>query len=107
MQSAICSLEVSECPGQPMTDIRSNVCLETQLEGLKLFRRGKVRDVYEHGDKLLLIATDRISAFDVVLPTPIPMKGAVLTQISQFWFDLMKDIVPHHLISTDVNQFPK
>jgi phosphoribosylaminoimidazole-succinocarboxamide synthase len=65
-----------------------------------------VRDLYEYGDNLLLIASDRISAFDVVLPTPIPMKGAVLTQLSQFWFDMMHDVVPNHLMSTDVDQFP-
>ena len=70
----------------------SNVCIQTELSGLKLLRRGKVRDLYEYGDKILLIATDRISAFDVVLPTPIPMKGAVLTQLSQFWFDMMRDL---------------
>jgi phosphoribosylaminoimidazole-succinocarboxamide synthase len=84
----------------------SNVCVQTELSGLKLLRRGKVRDLYEYGDKILLIATDRISAFDVVLPTPIPMKGAVLTQLSQFWFNMMRDIVPNHLISTNVDEFP-
>jgi phosphoribosylaminoimidazole-succinocarboxamide synthase len=84
----------------------SNVCIQTELSGLKLLRRGKVRDLYEYGDKILLIATDRISAFDVVLPTPIPMKGAVLTQLSQFWFDMMRDIVPNHLFSTNVDNFP-
>jgi phosphoribosylaminoimidazole-succinocarboxamide synthase len=80
--------------------------VETDLRGLKLLRRGKVRDLYEYGDKLLLIASDRISAFDVVLPTPIPMKGAVLTQLSQFWFDMMRDVVPNHLITSDVDNFP-
>jgi len=84
----------------------SNVCVQTELKGLKLLRRGKVRDLYEYGDKILLIATDRISAFDVVIPTPIPMKGAVLTQLSQFWFDMMRDVVPNHLISTNVDEFP-
>jgi len=84
----------------------STVCIQTELKGLKLLRRGKVRDLYEYGDKILLIATDRISAFDVVIPTPIPMKGAVLTQLSQFWFDMMRDIVPNHLISTNVDEFP-
>jgi phosphoribosylaminoimidazole-succinocarboxamide synthase len=84
-----------------------NVCIETNLSGLKLLRRGKVRDLYEYGDKILLIATDRLSAFDVVLPTPIPMKGAVLTQLSQFWFDMMRDVVPNHVISSDVDKFPK
>jgi phosphoribosylaminoimidazole-succinocarboxamide synthase len=86
-----------------MTDL----CVQTDFKDLKLFRRGKVRDVYEVGDHLLMIATDRISAFDVVLPTPIPMKGAVLTQLSRFWFDMMKDIVPNHLITTDVEKFPE
>lgn len=86
---------------------KSNVIVQTELEGLKLVRRGKVRDIYEFEDKILLIATDRISAFDVVLPTPIPMKGAVLTQLSQFWFEMMRDIVPNHLISTDVDKFPE
>src|SRR5437667_3645596 len=84
-----------------------NVCIETKLHGLCLLRRGKVRDVYEFGDMLLMIATDRISAFDVVLPTPIPMKGAVLTQMSRFWFDLFRDLVPNHMISADADAFPE
>jgi phosphoribosylaminoimidazole-succinocarboxamide synthase len=83
-----------------------DLCVQTDLPGLKLFRRGKVRDVYEIGDRLLMIATDRVSAFDVVLPTPIPMKGAVLTQLSRFWFRMMEDIVPNHLITADVDEFP-
>jgi phosphoribosylaminoimidazole-succinocarboxamide synthase len=73
---------------------------------LPLFIRGKVRDVYDLGDQLLMVASDRISAFDYVLPTPVPDKGKVLTQISAWWFDQMEDIVPHHLISADVNEFP-
>ena len=85
----------------------SSVCIQTDLSGLKLLRRGKVRDIYEYGDKLLLIATDRISAFDVVLPTAIPLKGAVLTQLSRFWFEMMRDIVPNHLISADIDSFPE
>lgn len=85
----------------------SSICYQTELTGLKEPRRGKVRDIYEYRDKVLLVATDRISAFDVVLPSPIPMKGAVLTQLSRFWFDMMKDIVPNHVISTDVNEFPE
>lgn len=85
----------------------SSVCYQTELKGLKQPRRGKVRDIYDLEDKVLLVATDRISAFDVVLPTPIPMKGAVLTQLSRFWFDMMHDIVPNHLISSDVNEFPE
>jgi len=84
-----------------------SVCMQTELSGLKLLRRGKVRDIYEYGDKLLLVATDRLSAFDVVLPTAIPMKGAVLTQLSKFWFDMMRDVVPHHLISADIDNFPQ
>jgi phosphoribosylaminoimidazole-succinocarboxamide synthase len=84
----------------------NSIVIQTDLNGLKLLRRGKVRDLYEYGEKILLIASDRISAFDVVLPTPIPMKGAVLTQLSQFWFDMMRDIVPNHLLSTDVDEFP-
>jgi phosphoribosylaminoimidazole-succinocarboxamide synthase len=86
---------------------QSNVCIQTELSGLKLLRRGKVRDIYEYGDKVLLIATDRLSAFDVVLPTAIPWKGAVLTQLSSFWFEMMRDIVPHHLISADIDAFPE
>jgi phosphoribosylaminoimidazole-succinocarboxamide synthase len=85
--------------------------LETQLAGLTLNRRGKVRDVYEvtldTGEPaLLIVATDRISAFDYVLGSGIPDKGKVLTQLSGFWFERMGDLVPHHLIALDVNQFP-
>jgi phosphoribosylaminoimidazole-succinocarboxamide synthase len=72
---------------------------ETNFAGLKLLSRGKVRDLYELGDDLLLVATDRLSAFDVVLPTPIPDKGRVLTQLSLFWFNALGDIVPHHVLS--------
>lgn len=79
---------------------------EQTLSGLKLFNRGKVRDIYDLGDKLLLVASDRISAFDVILPTLIPDKGKILTRLSEFWFDVMKHIVPHHLISTRVEEFP-
>ncbi len=85
----------------------SNICIQTDLGGLNLLRRGKVRDVYDYEGNLLLIATDRISAFDVVLPTPIPLKGAVLTQLSKFWFGIMEDIVPNHLISASVDEFPE
>jgi phosphoribosylaminoimidazole-succinocarboxamide synthase len=80
--------------------------MEETLFGLKLFNRGKVRDIYDLGDKLLLVASDRISAFDVILPTLIPDKGKILTTLSVYWFDVIKDIVPHHLITTDVDQFP-
>ena len=80
--------------------------IETNLPGLPC-RRGKVRDVYDLGDRLLLVGADRISAFDWVLPTPIPDKGRVLTQLSGFWFGRMDDLVPHHLISMDVDAFPE
>ena len=76
------------------------------LSGLKLFNRGKVRDIYDLGDQLLLVASDRISAFDVILPTLIPDKGKVLTALSVHWFEVIQDIIPHHLISTDVEKFP-
>ena len=79
---------------------------EITLSGLTLFNRGKVRDIYDLGDQLLLVASDRISAFDVVLPTPIPGKGKILTQLSEFWFGQFADIVPHHLITTNVDGFP-
>lgn len=75
---------------------------ETQLEGLTLFKRGKVRDVYDLGEHLLIVATDRISAFDVVLPTAIPSKGTVLTQLSAFWFTMMRDLIPTHLVSAEI-----
>jgi phosphoribosylaminoimidazole-succinocarboxamide synthase len=74
----------------------------TELSGLPLLHRGKVRDVYDLGDRLLIVTTDRVSAFDHVLPTPIPGKGAVLVALSEFWFGFLSDIVPHHLITTDV-----
>ncbi len=80
--------------------------VESQLSGLKLISRGKVRDLYDAGDRLLLVASDRLSAFDVVLPTPIPDKGRVLTQISLFWFDYLRDVCRNHLISADVKDFP-
>jgi phosphoribosylaminoimidazole-succinocarboxamide synthase len=80
--------------------------LETSLQGLTLHRRGKVRDVYEVGNDLLIVATDRISAFDYVLGSGIPDKGKVLTQLSAFWFERMGDLVPHHMISWDVAAYP-
>ncbi|HET9265389.1 MAG TPA: phosphoribosylaminoimidazolesuccinocarboxamide synthase [Vicinamibacterales bacterium] len=81
--------------------------LDTSLEGLTLHRRGKVRDVYEVGDDLLIVATDRISAFDYVLGSGIPDKGKVLTQLSAFWFERMGDLVPHHMVTWDVNAYPE
>ncbi len=77
------------------------------LGDIKLFKRGKVRDVYNLGDKLLIISTDRISCFDVVLPTNIPHKGEVLTRLSVFWFEFTKDIIPNHLITANVDDFPE
>jgi phosphoribosylaminoimidazole-succinocarboxamide synthase len=82
----------------------SAVVWETHLPGLKLIARGKVRDLYETDGNLLLVATDRLSAFDVVLPTPIPDKGRVLTQLSAFWFETLRDVVPNHVLST--SEFP-
>jgi len=83
------------------------VILETDIKEFPLFSKGKVRDVYDLEDKLLIVATDRISAFDMVLPTGIPGKGKILTQMSLFWFDLVKDIVENHLITSDVDQYPE
>jgi phosphoribosylaminoimidazole-succinocarboxamide synthase len=80
--------------------------LETNLDGLIPFRRGKVRDLYEAGEHLLIVATDRISAFDYVLGSGIPDKGAVLNQLSAFWFGMMTDIVPNHVVATDPHTYP-
>lgn len=82
-----------------------NIILNMNLKDVKLFKKGKVREVYDLGDKLLLVATDRISAFDYVLPNGIPYKGKVLTGLSLFWFDYLKDVVGNHLISTDVSKY--
>src|SRR5438034_10833735 len=79
---------------------------EESLSGLTLFNRGKVRDIYDLGDQLLLVASDRISAFDVILPTLIPDKGKILTALSVYWFGVMQDIIPHHLITTNADEFP-
>lgn len=79
----------------------------TDLAGLKLLARGKVRDIYEVGGNLLVVSTDRLSAFDVVLPDPIPDKGQVLTQLSRFWFGQTADLTPNHLLACDVDEFPE
>jgi phosphoribosylaminoimidazole-succinocarboxamide synthase len=79
----------------------SRILRETHFAGLEPSARGKVRDIYDLSDKLLIVATDRLSAFDVILPTPIPDKGRVLTQLSLFWFDLFKDVIPNHVLSAD------
>ena len=84
----------------------NDVLLQTDYKDLKLFRRGKVRDVYDLGDNLLIVSTDRISCFDVILPSAIPDKGKVLTGISIFWFDFIKDIVAHHLVQSETEKYP-
>jgi phosphoribosylaminoimidazole-succinocarboxamide synthase len=80
--------------------------LSTEIPSVPLWRRGKVRDVYDLGDRLLIVATDRLSAFDVVLPTGIPGKGVVLTQLSLFWFRLLEGVVPNHVLTADVREYP-
>lgn len=82
------------------------IITDTSFPGLTFLKRGKVRDIYDLGEHLLFVATDRLSAFDVVMPQGIPDKGKVLTQISAFWFDRTKDIIPNHVVSTDVDEFP-
>ena len=89
------------------TDPTTPPLLQTNLPGVALWRRGKVRDVYDLGDRLLVVATDRLSAFDVVLPTGIPGKGVVLTQVSLFWFHLLEGLVPNHVITADVSEYPR
>ena len=82
------------------------VLTQTNCPELKLVNQGKVRDIYDLGEHLLIVTSDRISAFDVIMQEGIPQKGYVLTQISKFWFEQMKDLIPNHLISTEVNDFP-
>jgi len=83
------------------------IILETQLNGVQPFAKGKVRDVYSLGEHLLFIATDRISAFDYILPTGIPDKGRVLTQLSIFWFDFLRDLIPTHFLTANVDEYPE
>jgi phosphoribosylaminoimidazole-succinocarboxamide synthase len=90
----------------PIAQAEDRPLFESRLPGQTLWRRGKVRDVYDLGDRLLIVASDRLSAFDVVLPTPIPDKGRVLTQISLFWFRTLADLVPNHLLTADVAEYP-
>ena len=92
--------------GDGKWSVSEKVILRTDFANLALFARGKVRDIYDFGDRLLLVATDRISAFDVVLPTPIPEKGKILTALSAFWFRLTEDLVANHLITTEVDAYP-
>jgi len=84
----------------------AKVVLQTKIEGVEP-KRGKVRDIYDLGDKLLIVATDRISAFDVIMANGIPFKGIVLTKISRFWFDLLAGDVEHHLVSDEIKDFPE
>ncbi|MFC2119866.1 phosphoribosylaminoimidazolesuccinocarboxamide synthase [Bacteroidota bacterium] len=86
--------------------METKVILDTNFSNLKLFAKGKVRDIYEVGDNLLLVSTDRISAFDVIMGQGIPYKGMVLTKISEFWFNYTKDVIPNHLITTNVDEYP-
>jgi phosphoribosylaminoimidazole-succinocarboxamide synthase len=85
----------------------SSVILETDIPSVERYARGKVRDVYRTEDRLLIVATDRISAFDYVLPTGIPDKGKVLTQLSIFWFDFLREVTPTHFLTADVSQYPE
>jgi phosphoribosylaminoimidazole-succinocarboxamide synthase len=85
----------------------SNTIFETDFPELQLIKRGKVRDIYDLNDKILLIASDRISAYDVIMPNPVPGKGKILTQISLFWFKIMENIVANHLISSKVEEYPE
>ncbi|HDN86217.1 MAG: phosphoribosylaminoimidazolesuccinocarboxamide synthase [Candidatus Omnitrophota bacterium] len=87
--------------------MNSKVIKFTRLPDIDFFKRGKVREIYDLGDKFLMIATDRISCFDVVLPTPIPYKGKVLTKLSAFWFEFTKDIIPNHFLTTRIEEFPE
>jgi len=84
----------------------SDPVYQTNFPNLKFIRRGKVRDLYDLGEHLLIVATDRLSAYDVIMPRPIPHKGKVLTQISNFWFSLMTDIIHNHIVTTNVEDFP-
>ena len=79
---------------------------ETDFQDLNLIKRGKVRDIYDLGENLLMVATDRISAFDVVMPDPVPDKGIILTRISLYWFEIMKPIIENHVVSANVNDYP-
>jgi phosphoribosylaminoimidazole-succinocarboxamide synthase len=88
-------------------DFMNKTISETDFEELKLLKRGKVRDVYDLGEHLLMVATDRISAFDVVMPNPVPDKGIILTQISLFWFDIMQPLIQNHVVARDVKQYPE
>lgn len=97
-------------PGRTVTEWEETMSrqpvYETHFPGLKLHSRGKVRDIYDLDDSLLIVATDRVSAFDVIMPTPIPDKGLILTQLSLFWLEFMSEVVEHHLLGTDPRTYP-
>lgn len=90
-----------------MKSVQNPIILETHLPGLEPYTRGKVRDVYQVADRLLIVATDRISAFDYILPTGIPDKGRVLTQLSIFWFDFLREMTPTHFLTARVEDYPE
>ncbi|HWC95573.1 MAG TPA: phosphoribosylaminoimidazolesuccinocarboxamide synthase [Candidatus Sulfopaludibacter sp.] len=90
-----------------MNSTTNSVILQTEIPGVNLAARGKVRDVYSVDDRLVIVATDRISAFDYILPTGIPEKGKVLTQLSIFWFDFLRDLTPTHFLSSNVDDYPE
>ena len=83
---------------------KAKTVFETNIPGLELATRGKVRDIYDLGDQALIVATDRLSAFDSVLATPIPLKGIILTKMAEFWFDFTKDVIKSHYITTDLSK---
>jgi phosphoribosylaminoimidazole-succinocarboxamide synthase len=87
--------------------MRTEPVLQTNFSNLKLLKRGKVRDIYDLGDNLLIVSTDRISAYDIIMNQGIPLKGFILTKFSEFWFNLMKSVVDNHIISTNVDEFPQ
>jgi phosphoribosylaminoimidazole-succinocarboxamide synthase len=87
-------------------DTKAPPLLRTSLPGVTPWKQGKVRDLYDLGDRLLVVATDRLSAFDVVLPTGIPGKGVILTRMSLFWFHLLEDVIPNHVVTADVDEYP-
>ena len=89
-----------------MDSTGNQIILETSLAGVERHARGKVRDVYQLDDRLLIVATDRISAFDYILGTGIPDKGKVLTQLSIFWFDFLRDLTPNHFLTARVDEYP-
>jgi phosphoribosylaminoimidazole-succinocarboxamide synthase len=98
---------IFDLPFKGNSQMNNKILLETNFSGLPTPKRGKVRDIYEVDDKLLIVSTDRLSAFDVIMKQGIPGKGIVLNTISAFWFKLTEDIIPNHLISTNVDDFPK